>query len=732
MSGKLWNNQGGSDFHGGSKKKDRIKKPEDPFKSKSIDELKESDVTSFRLVKQRKALPHYGDFGDAVWVYDLIPDDIKDLEAPQRFRDLSTTQPTEARPFREIEDIRDVPTDKNSDLSRPIKSQDLIPYSVSDEYELIVKFKKVILMISSGQAFAARNRINDPRYDRSIVIQSTQPIILNTSIFIIEQNTTPRTVNIIQLRNGFQDPVFSLYNWMLTKIKIITDGTGKNPDNELLALSRQNGITELPRTIFSYNDKDYGLFYAPEGIQPYQVCMHARDDVLKFVAGNPKDDRYWSVLNSNMPLSLCTPNVPTVSVRLANGSASELEAGGGMSFVLDVVVEPDQEIETLVEFETLGSANPGLYTVTGTSLDVDNIPVVNIPITNDKQILIEPSVNPGQTGNRTIIFKLKENDRYLIDNESVELTILPRVVVGIPCIFFRTKVVTTLFQSNFVCDLYVTGSNDSVTELGQSSLGQLIIAGDSSVPPFGLSNLSPEYTKMAAPPRQVLFEPQLPVPYVDTYGKLGNYFTRSHFFADYTGVGRQEQTKDYFISKRIVTDWAASTNVRYIVIQAHGIGIFDKTRLPAIDTPDPAPTRSFPDYFGSRQIAFGSMMLPTEGLTNIELNSIPATDSLGLYPNDVVDKFYDGNLLPIQMNIFNEHYQPPSSPLYRIGSFRSALNQSAIEFDLQTDPNMLNPRVIPIVVDTNIDTPLVAPNNNIYTTSYQTFLPYQQLTPPVP
>lgn len=426
MSNRLWNNQGGSDFHGGSKKKDRIKKPEDPFKRKSIDELKESEVTSFRLIKPRKVNPNYGDFGDAVWVFDLIPDDIKDLDDPYRFSDLSTTQPTEAKPFRETEDIRDVPADKNSDQSRFVKSGDLIPYSVKDEYELIVKFKKVILTISSGQAFAARNRINDPKYDKSIVIQSTEPITLSTSVLVIEQNTTPGTVNIIQLKNGNQDPIESLYNWMMTKNRIVTDGSGKNVDVELLTISRRDGGIRLPQTSFSYDDKDYGLFYVSKGIQPYQICMHARNDVLKYVAGNPKDDRYWSVLNANKPKSLCTPNLPTVSIEIDPDSESELEAGSDERFILIVKVDPTQSGDTLVEYEIEGTADSQYYEVTGTGTDSDGIPIVNIPNINNKLVFIKPLENNIESENKTIIFKLKENDRYLIEDESVELTILPK------------------------------------------------------------------------------------------------------------------------------------------------------------------------------------------------------------------------------------------------------------------------------------------------------------------
>lgn len=445
MSDKKWSNQGGSDFHGGSTGKGRVKKIDDPFKRKSIDELKESEITSFRLVKQRKAAPNHGNFGDAVWVTDLIPDDIRDLTDPYKFPDLSTDQPKDAAPFPVVNDIRDVPTPSpDSDLPRFIKSQDIIPYSVNDEYELIVKFKKVILTISSGQAFAARNRINDPKYDQAIVIQSTQPIVLNTSIFIIEQNTTARTVNIIQLKNGSQDPILSLYDWMMTKTKIVTDGTGKNTDVELLSISQQGNAKRLPDTRFTYDGKEYGLFYVQKGTQPFQICMHARDDVLKFVAGNPKDDRYWSVLNANSPRALCTPNMATVSVSLAPGSASELEAGSNEEFVLDVVVDPIQSSDTLVEYEILGSASPVFYTVTGTSLDSDGVPIVNIPNINDKTISIEPLSNPGQVGNRSIIFKLKENDRYLIDEESVTLTILPKVRVPTVSIQLDTASVSSL------------------------------------------------------------------------------------------------------------------------------------------------------------------------------------------------------------------------------------------------------------------------------------------------
>jgi hypothetical protein len=430
MADRKWNNQGGSSRDGGRSSKGRAKKIPDPFKTDSINDLKESEITSFKLVRQRKPQPDYGQFKDAIWIPDEIIDDdpIRDLDDPYRLPDLSPGGVKDVRPFPINENIKRVPfPTPNQDLPTENKSKDLLPYSVKDEYELIVKFKKVVLTISSGQAFAARNRINDAKLDRAIVIQSTQPIVLNTSIFLIEQNTTPRTVNILQLANGVQDPIWSLYNWMLTKRKIVTDNSGTNSDDILMSLDKQSDIRELPKARFTYDNKEYGLFYEPAGLQPYQICMHARNDVLKFVAGNPRDDRYWSVLYANMPVPLCVTNVPTVSIRLAVGSASELEAGSGMSFVLDVSIYPVKEGDTLVEYEILGDALPSFYSVNGVTVDTNGVPVVRVPASGNKEISIEPFLNTVETENRTIIFKLKESDRYEIDEESVTLTILPKV-----------------------------------------------------------------------------------------------------------------------------------------------------------------------------------------------------------------------------------------------------------------------------------------------------------------
>lgn len=418
MADRKWNNQGGSSRDGGGSK-GKLKKPSDPFKVDSVEDLKESGVTSFRLVKQRPQQPDYGQFGDGVWVPDVIidVDPIRDLNDPYRFPDGSTDKIDEIKPFSESDNIKKVPIpNPNADFASEQKSKDLLPSSVKDEYELIVKFKKVILTILSGQAYAARNQLNDKKYDSSIVILSDNPIAMSGGA---------STVNVIQLVNGVQDPIDSLYDWMMTKTKIVTDGTGKNTDVKLLSISRQGAGKRLPETSFAYDGKSYGLFYVSGGIQPYQICMNARNDVLKFAAGNPRDDKYWSVLNANLPLSLCIANIPTVSIALAPGSAIELDAGGGMSFVLSVTVDPIQSGDTLVEYEILGDANSVFYTVTGTSFDSDGVPIVNIPNINNKTISIEPLANPSETEIKTIVFKLKENDRYLIDEELIELTILP-------------------------------------------------------------------------------------------------------------------------------------------------------------------------------------------------------------------------------------------------------------------------------------------------------------------
>lgn len=430
MADRKWNNQGGSSRDGG--RKNKIDKPSDPFDIPSFEDLKESEVTSFRLVKQRHQQANYGQFGDAVWVPDVIIDDdlIRDLEDPYRFPDLSTDRIDEIKPFSESDNIKKIPLPNPvEDLATIGRSVDLLPHSAKDEYELIVKFRKVILTILSGQAYAARNQLNDKKYDSSIVIVSDNPISMSGGA---------SAVNIIQLVNGVQDPIDSLYDWMMTKTKIVTDGTGKNTDVKLLSIRRQQAGKRLPETSFTYAGEQYGLFYVSSGIQPYQICMHARNDVVKFVAGNPKDDKYWSVLNANPPLALCIANIPTVSIALAPGSASELEAGGGMSFVLRVTVDPIQSGDTLVEYEILGTANSNFYTATGTSFDSDGVPVVNIPNGGFKDIFIEPLDNASETENKTIIFKLKESDkdRYLLDVEFVELTIKPKPPSSLPVVSF--------------------------------------------------------------------------------------------------------------------------------------------------------------------------------------------------------------------------------------------------------------------------------------------------------
>ena len=217
------------------------------------------------------------------------------------------------------------------------------------------------------------------------------------------------------------------------------------------------------------------------------------------------------------------------------------------------------------------------------------------------------------------------------------------------------------------------------------------------------------------------------MPYLNAYGRAENYYFRG--LVETLSATEFRYTTDRMISLRIVRDWAASENLRYIAFQGFGdSSAFDVTgSIPVgtADAPVPLPARNFPDYFAPSRLSFSAFkMPPLESLSN----TISGSDPLDFYPPEVVNRFGKSTVQPIQMNIWNFRQAESSAATPYLRSYRRAFIQPAIEFDILTDPTFQNPRIVPVVVNGRVDPPTPFPDLTYHTTSFQAF-PYQQLAP---
>lgn len=227
--------------------------------------------------------------------------------------------------------------------------------------------------------------------------------------------------------------------------------------------------------------------------------------------------------------------------------------------------------------------------------------------------------------------------------------------------------------------------------------------------------------------KKVLIENNNSTTYLDSYGRQNNYFIRQKQGLTTLGF---DSTIDSIVSKKLIRDWALSVGIRYVSIYVYNEIFFDfnSSIPPNADEPNASPTRSFPAYFNSVNIGYGSMDMPAEARSSLS-GSISSSDTLSRYPDDSGAKYCGVNLMPIQLNTINFRKQLfQNTPLY-IKNFRSTIYQCAIEFDILADPNLLLPAIIPAQADPQIDPappPLITTE---WRTTFEQFVPYEQLTP---
>lgn len=414
---KKWNNQGGSGW-GDKPKKPKKDLPNIP----QFDELPESNTVSFRLSKPRRNIPNYRELGDEIWTdwepfddYELPEVDNDDLDMPE-IRD----------------DIRDIPN-----TLPPTIPPDLVPVAAYKEYEIVVKYKsqagQLVLTISSGQAYAARYQINDPKLDFAIAVASSEPISIGSYVGL---------TNLIQLNSPLQDPAFSLYKWVRSVLDIATDNDGNSGDPILDNLPTNDAIS-LPSTSFSWQNQQFDLFYG-SGIKPTQLCLHCVDDVVKFRPNQPVNAAYlWTVTITGDPMPLCKSlaDLPVVYISIAPGYPTEIDPNNnpnGDIFGLRISTDEPIAVDLPVWFGIGGTADPLYwYFLSGYGADENNIPAFIIPANNQYiDVLIRPTPNPGQTDPTNIIVDLIPNpDLYEIgfSSQTVDLVpvILPVVTVSV-------------------------------------------------------------------------------------------------------------------------------------------------------------------------------------------------------------------------------------------------------------------------------------------------------------
>lgn len=319
---RKWNNQGGSNFDAFSGK---YKKPKDTQNIPKFEDLKESNSTSFIYKTPPNPKPQLGLFGDEIWNYEIIDDD-----PLNPIIDLTPKEPV-------IPKIRNPPNPSVPHIDPVTSSSNILPFAVIDEYELVVKFGLLVLRISSGQAYAARQGFNDARYDFSLVIKSSNPISLNGG--------TAATVNLITLSNSAQNPIYSLYNWLRTKIAIATNNDATGADPVLSGIELVDNVAQLPSTQFVSNSITCGLFYA-SGLQPNQICLNAVNKVFNFEPST-SDNPTWIVTYPGeiLPLCLDINQLQVVSIELIPSTFNTISRGSGDYF--NIRVTRDATVEQL-------------------------------------------------------------------------------------------------------------------------------------------------------------------------------------------------------------------------------------------------------------------------------------------------------------------------------------------------------------------------------------------------
>lgn len=406
---KKWNNQGGSGWGEKSRKpkKDLPNIPE-------FEKLPESNTVSFRLSKSKRAIPNYRENGDEVWTNWELFDD---------------SELTELGDYElETPEIRDTIQDFPNTLPYPVDDK-LVPIAAYEEYEIVVKYKlnnsKLVLTVSSGQAYAARNQINDPNLDFAIAISSSEPIAIGSYVGL---------VNLIRLNNASQDPTFSLYNWIRSKLSIATDNDGNSGDSVLDNLPQTDAI-DLPPTSFSWQNERFDLFYG-SGTSPYQLCLHAIDDVVKFKPNQPVNASFnWTVTAAGVPLPLCkslVPELPKVFISIAPGSPTQIDPNNNDNneyFVFRISVDEIQLVDLLVWFSVGGTADPNFFTFQY-GADENNIPAFIIPAnTQYIDIPVYPLENPNQIDTETIELSIVANPNlYEIGFISQTVELIPEAL----------------------------------------------------------------------------------------------------------------------------------------------------------------------------------------------------------------------------------------------------------------------------------------------------------------
>lgn len=418
---KKWNNQGGS------KREYKLSGDyESTTNIPAFDKLPESKSTSFVFSeKTKQESADYGEFGDDVWT-GWKP--YSNLELPEyTTSDYTYTKPSSLEVDDDLEEstkIKTVRVNKTTEYKSYIKSKDpeLVPEAVYQEYEIIVKFKKLILTILSGQAYACRNNINNALFDFSLVIRSSEPISINGGEI--------GTLYTIQSSGSKQDPMFAVYNWVLEKLKLVTDNTGKLPDPTLRRLTRK-GVTPLPATSLIWDGQEWNLFNG-SGKEPTQICLHATNDVVKFRPTSPKNANFlWTVLSAGEPLSLCKSlDVPKVSLFI---NPLEIDPTTGSRFNGSIYADGVVSSDVSIKFEIAGDVPESFYIISGSSTNTAGDPILIIPTGSDfVEFSIEPLVDAAQIANRSMIVSLLEDlDAYEIEPgyETVNLVVIDPVEI---------------------------------------------------------------------------------------------------------------------------------------------------------------------------------------------------------------------------------------------------------------------------------------------------------------
>lgn len=471
MTDRKWNNQGGSNRDGFNFRKP---KPDKKGNIPPIQDLRESQITSFRIVKPRQVRPNYGEFGDDVWIYNFYDDDLTIKEPEIDIPEIK--EPTIREPY-------------INDFNPEVAGGDIFPYAIEDEYELVVKYGSLKIYLLSGQAFAARNDINDPRFDLSIVIDSSQPISIN--------GRQPVSIDTISLPNSAQNPIYSLYDWLLSKLSIVTDYSAENPDPILSALRLNGQFRRLPDTSFLFNGDLHSLFYS-EGIQPDQICLSAVNRVLKYDRTRDPDEGNWSVTYAAALMPLCldlnpSTDKPIVLIQFTVGSLEQIESGSGGQFATIRVAILDRLATPLNVFvRASGTADPAFINInevlTGTvsAVSGNTLKFTILPNTLYTEAEISADIDPDQIGDKTVITSLLPNSEYEIDNSNESITTLIKLPKPLVSITFNSGSPTRVKAGNGAFFAYV--ARDYIRNVGLDV--DLAFTGDAAFDEYQVDNFA--------------------------------------------------------------------------------------------------------------------------------------------------------------------------------------------------------------------------------------------------